>query len=435
MVKIPQKQEYYIHLAHYYVMTLVLCLCWKEGSEFLEGRLVPLTPSPAEMSGRFSPLNADASQGGATIALHSSLSQDSAKSLFSCPEIIQQLEVLVTAVTVNRLGYILSLTAIMYTASITRGLVQESIFQDPDFKFPFLQTFIEKVVYALLAFGTITCVPRDPTDFRAYSIFRRPLAQQPYRLYIAVASLSVLSTALGYAALEHVSYSIKLIIRSSKLIPSLIIGSLLLQKKYHHFQWIAALCLVAGLVIFTVAEATVAFKFSYFGLLLLVLGLLVGAGVPVAQEHLSRDEMGKPRPVVHPRELLFATNVIGGLLSLVPALLSAELPSFVWYLRHLSSEGRLFPFVISILSTTSLGYVASYGFAAMIKKEGAGSALVLGLLRRFLSIVLSFAFFPKPVTVWHGIGTLMVLGSVYGWVQGATLLEKTATKEEELLPK
>jgi hypothetical protein len=37
MVKIPQEQEYGIYLAPYYVMTLVPCLCWKEGSEFLEG--------------------------------------------------------------------------------------------------------------------------------------------------------------------------------------------------------------------------------------------------------------------------------------------------------------------------------------------------------------------------------------------------------------
>lgn len=71
------------------------------------------------------------------------------------------------------------------------------------------------------------------------------------------------------ASLGYLNYPTQVIFKCCKLIPVMIGGILIQQKVYKMIDIIAASCMCAGLILFTLADSNVSPDFNLFGKLFL----------------------------------------------------------------------------------------------------------------------------------------------------------------------
>jgi len=86
------------------------------------------------------------------------------------------------------------------------------------------------------------------------AIFGRNGARPPLWQLLRISILVFSSLVSGNIALRWVSFPVKVIIKSCKLLPTMALGSLLLDKAYSIWDHAAALLLCCGLVGFTLAS-------------------------------------------------------------------------------------------------------------------------------------------------------------------------------------
>ena len=84
--------------------------------------------------------------------------------------------------------------------------------------------------------------------------FGRGGARPPLWPLVRIALLVFCSLVSGNIALRWVSFPVKVIIKSCKLLPTMALGSLLLAKAYSAWDHLAAVLLCCGLVGFTIAS-------------------------------------------------------------------------------------------------------------------------------------------------------------------------------------
>jgi hypothetical protein len=61
----------------------------------------------------------------------------------------------------------------------------------------------------------------------------------------------------GSVALSYVNFPVKVVIKSSKLIPTMMLGILILRRTYSALEYIAAVMLCAGVASFTLIDSKV----------------------------------------------------------------------------------------------------------------------------------------------------------------------------------
>lgn len=64
----------------------------------------------------------------------------------------------------------------------------------------------------------------------------------------------------------------------------------------------------------------------------------------------------------------------------------------------------------------------------LVRELGSVAAVIVGNLRKSLTIVLSFLFFPKPFSIFYVFGVVLVFGSV---VLNVVLKEQRKTKTQQ----
>ena len=87
-----------------------------------------------------------------------------------------------------------------------------------------------------------------------------------WRWFFVLTCMVVGTTTCASSALNYVNFPVKVIARCSKLVPSMIIGVLLLGKHYVWKLYVAALMVSVGVAIFILASAAVSPTFSAVGL-------------------------------------------------------------------------------------------------------------------------------------------------------------------------
>ena len=63
---------------------------------------------------------------------------------------------------------------------------------------------------------------------------------------------------------------------------------------------------------------------------------------------------------------------------------------------------------------TFLAYIAISLHMALVKEFGGIVTVLVGNTRKAMTIVLSFVFFPKPLSIYYAIGGVLVFGSLVG---------------------
>eukprot|EP00455_Lapot_gusevi_P013437 TRINITY_DN16544_c0_g1_i2.p1 TRINITY_DN16544_c0_g1~~TRINITY_DN16544_c0_g1_i2.p1 ORF type:complete len:409 (-),score=36.62 TRINITY_DN16544_c0_g1_i2:35-1138(-) len=220
------------------------------------------------------------------------------------------------------------------------------------------------------------------------SLRRSPLpAPTAWRSYIYLSAMLLASVACANASLKFVNFPIKVVFKSCKLIPTMIVGVLLLSKSFSLKNYLSAFLLCMGLVGFTLADAqNSSTGFSLDGVLLLTCSVVLDATIPNFQEKVMNSS-----PFASSEQVMMYTNLIGlGFLSVL-LVLTGELFDAIVFL----SQPQHFSVILYLALFSLVAYTGVSFYMALVHEFGGVFAVALTTIRKVLTVVLSFVLFPK----------------------------------------
>lgn len=269
------------------------------------------------------------------------------------------------------------------------GYMQELIFTLEGFKpFGWYLTLVQFAYYSVFGYVEMTGKKLTRTI--------------PIKTYMLLALLTLGTMGFSNSSLGYLNYPTQVIFKCCKLIPVLVGGILIQQKRYGILDFTAAGCMCLGLTLFTLADSQVSPNFSAVGVLMISCALLCDAAIGNVQEKSMKMHKATNTEVV-----LYSYS-IGFVYLFVIMLLSGDfLRGIAFCSRHvMKTYGYALIFSLS-------GYLGIQIVLTLVKTCGAFTAATITTCRKAISIIISFMFFAKPFTfqyVWSG---LIIVAGIY----------------------
>lgn len=92
----------------------------------------------------------------------------------------------------------------------------------------------------------------------------------PFQLYLGLSLLRAVDLGMTNLAMQHINYPAKTLMKSSRVVFTMIFGVLIAKKVYKVVDYMIVLCMVAGLAIFMHADANSSAVFQPAGVIMLV---------------------------------------------------------------------------------------------------------------------------------------------------------------------
>jgi adenosine 3'-phospho 5'-phosphosulfate transporter B3 len=226
---------------------------------------------------------------------------------------------------------------------------------------------------------------------------------------LTISSLRSANLLLTNIAMGKVHYTVKVLIKSSKVVFTMIFASIIMKKRHKPMDYVAVSLMALGLSLFIYGDSktTATGTVSVMGVGMLILSNCFDGVSNNNNERLmtSSGSKSKNRGALREDELLFATYSIAGLMLLVVALFTGELRDglgFVLTSDEGGYRGATKCFVLILYVTA--GFIATTFSATITKSFGAVSMSTTSTVTKAGSLFLSFVCFPKGFEVLHGVG-------------------------------
>ncbi|XP_048739866.2 UDP-xylose and UDP-N-acetylglucosamine transporter-like isoform X2 [Ostrea edulis] len=250
----------------------------------------------------------------------------------------------------------------------------------------------------------------------------------PFRKYLGmVAYFFLVQVANNASYMFRVSIPLQMIFRAGSMIPSLVLGVLMLKRKYSKAKYLSVVLVTAGIAMCTVASAKQEVKHAHedeasskdpeteaenvfrdlvmwtLGLVMLTVALFLTAGMGIIQERIY-GEYGK-----HPKESLFYNHFL-------------PLPGFLFLASDISHHISLFnqttpvdvglgfsvPQMWLFLAGNILTqYICIRSVFILTTECTSLTVTLIVTLRKFVSLILSVVYFNNPFTHLHWSGTIL----------------------------
>jgi drug/metabolite transporter (DMT)-like permease len=103
---------------------------------------------------------------------------------------------------------------------------------------------------------------------------RQPL-MVPLYLYLGLSLLRAVDLGMTNLAMQYVNYPAKTLMKSSRVVFTMLFGVLIARKRYRLWDYVVVLLMVSGLAIFMHADANSSAIFHSLGIIMLVSAILV----------------------------------------------------------------------------------------------------------------------------------------------------------------
>lgn len=221
----------------------------------------------------------------------------------------------------------------------------------------------------------------------------------PWKTYVKLSAVLMGSHGLTKGSLAFLNYPAQIMFKSTKVLPVMIMGAFIpgLRRKYPAHEYVSALLLVFGLILFTMADAQTSPNFSLIGVLMISGALVMDSFLGNLQEAIFTMN-----PDTTQMEMLFCSTVVGLPFLLVPMILTGELIT-AWNScsQHLYIYGVL---VFEAMAT----FVGQVSVLSLIALFGAATTAMITTARKAVTLFLSYLIFTKPLTEQHGTGLLLI---------------------------
>eukprot|EP00546_Thalassionema_frauenfeldii_P006010 CAMPEP_0178915700 /NCGR_PEP_ID=MMETSP0786-20121207/12181_1 /TAXON_ID=186022 /ORGANISM="Thalassionema frauenfeldii, Strain CCMP 1798" /LENGTH=363 /DNA_ID=CAMNT_0020588857 /DNA_START=158 /DNA_END=1249 /DNA_ORIENTATION=- len=267
------------------------------------------------------------------------------------------------------------------------NVLQEAMMKIPGFNFGVMLGYMEVIGVTVCSYFERSCIVKETKRVA-------PLSAYPLLTFCLLAS-----SAFSNMSLNYINFPTKVVFRSCKLIPTMMVASVLNKKVFSSVEYSCAMAVCVGLVFFAAADWKLTPTFHPFGLVLVILSICADAILPNGQERVF--SLGASR-----LEVTFYTNLFTLICMTVTTYLSGDLVGIV---LHAARDHQL---AIYMGVYTFIAYIAISIHMTVVKRFGGVAAVVLATARKGMTLVLSFLLFPKAFSWYYVSGAFLVLGGI-----------------------
>jgi len=264
--------------------------------------------------------------------------------------------------------------------------LEEAVIRFPGFTFGWFLGFLEII-------GVTVCCSFEMYATQEFS------RKSSLKSYLYCTACLMISVSLSNISLNYISYPVKVIFRSFKLIPTMLIAIVVNKKRYIWGEYLAAFSMVIGLSLFGIADAQTSPSFNALGIGLVSMSVFGDAILPNLQE--QSFKAGSSR-----LEVMFWTNLFSSAFLLPMLGWSGDLQGGIMFGAR-NGEAAL-----CMLTYTFVAYIAITLHTLVVERYGAVVAVIVGNSRKAMTVVISFIVFPKPISIYHILGGTLVFGGV-----------------------
>jgi drug/metabolite transporter (DMT)-like permease len=244
----------------------------------------------------------------------------------------------------------------------------------------------------------------------------------PPSKYIVLALLRAVELGLTNLALAYLNYPLKTMLKSSRVITTMLTGCWLQKKTYRQVDFVTVAFMVLGIGIFLRADATSdTIVFHWFGVLLLGISNLCDGAIVNVSEGVMKDYN------VCQDEFIFQVYSLATCAIAVVAAMVGELDEGVLWM---STPGTYQDFLLDeaepawsapgkwavVLLFGLSGYMALYFSQTLVKHFGALTMSITNTSRRSTTMFLSVFLFDNVLTLTHLLGIFMFAVGLVGKV-------------------
>ncbi|GMP61682.1 hypothetical protein CsSME_00024052 [Camellia sinensis var. sinensis] len=267
---------------------------------------------------------------------------------------------------------------------LVNGVCEEYVYNRLQFSYGWYFTFVQGWVYVLLIY---------------LQGFTTKQMVNPWKTYVKLSAVLMGSHGLTKGSLAFLNYPAQLMFKSTKILPVMIMGAFIpgLRRKYPLHEYLSAVLLVVGLILFTLADAHTSPNFSLIGVLMVSSALVMDAFLGNLQEAIFTMN-----PETTQTEMLFCSTLVGMPFLIPPMLLTGELFK-AW------SSCSQHPYVYGVLVFEAMAtFVGQVSVLSLIAIFGAATTAMVTTARKAVTLLLSYLIFTKPLTEQHGTGLLLI---------------------------
>jgi len=226
----------------------------------------------------------------------------------------------------------------------------------------------------------------------------------PMWKYFVVSGSIVIASSCQYEALKYVSFPVQMLGKSFKMMPVMLWGMVISQKRYSLVDWLVAAAVTEGVVQFLMfgpIDARHNKGNSMYGLGLLVVFLFFDGFTSTQEEKLFRDN-GTSKF----NQMLYV-NLGSAIISLGGLIFSGHLPLALGFVdRHPSLM-----LDAGLLSFSAVG--AQFFIFSMVKEFGALVFAATMNVRQVFSVLLSYVSYGHRITVPQTAGLIQIFGALF----------------------
>ena len=238
----------------------------------------------------------------------------------------------------------------------------------------------------------------------------------PLTAYIGISLLRALDLGMTNSAMRYINYPAKTLIKSSRVIFTMLIGVIVSKKKYSKREYFNIFTMFIGLIIFLHADASQAAIFQPLGVLMLITSLTCDGFITNWSETIMRQHN------VDQDEYIFRLYSIAFLAITLVAHYRGEMIRGINFMTTPGTVQEILTgteptwsvngkfFVIVMFSTS--GFFGSSAAAAITKHFGALPMSITSTARKATTLFLSFALFGNDCSLEHIVGVAVFISAL-----------------------
>ncbi|CAB9522939.1 Adenosine 3'-phospho 5'-phosphosulfate transporter 2 [Seminavis robusta] len=241
----------------------------------------------------------------------------------------------------------------------------------------------------------------------------------PFAMYLGLSLLRAVDLAMTNLAMQYINYPAKTLMKSSRVVFTMIFGVFITRKKYQFMDYFVVLCMVAGLAIFMHADATSSAIFQPVGVVMLTVSLLCDGAISNMSESIMKNYG------VGQDEFIFKMYSIALVAISAAAAAKGDLQlGMVWLMQPgtydemqqgVTAEEATWSVtgkITVIVFFSSMGFFGSSCSAAITKNFGALTMSITSTARKATTLFLSFFIFNNVCTMEHIVGVIIFISAL-----------------------
>mmetsp|Transcript_41528 Transcript_41528/g.109548 ORF Transcript_41528/g.109548 Transcript_41528/m.109548 type:complete len:360 (+) Transcript_41528:69-1148(+) len=220
--------------------------------------------------------------------------------------------------------------------------------------------------------------------------------------YLKLSLLTLSGMYFTNWSLKYLNYPTRVLFKSSKLVPTMVMGTVMQGRRYSFLEYLAAAGLVLGILLFTLGDAELRPDFHPVGIGLIAVGVAADAATSNYEE---REFFRAAKQASQPEVIAFS-SLFGSVWAFGVLLPTSEMSDAI---EHAIVNPSVLPLLVA---SSALGYVSVTIVLLLINLYGATVTEMVKSMRKVLTVIASFILIPKPISEKYYMGGAAVVVSL-----------------------